>query len=323
MNHTTPGPLNDVFRTHGIEEVKKIWKKWYRADPVHAVKQLNEPDLVFPVLYSLKSDLHKDDQQLSLKNRLALYHIESIINGEPFHFPMNADFFEQHHHGIHCLRWIVSTGATEKVDEHYTAVVDGACLHLLHHFNEDCLGEIVDIIFHRHRAGEERHYLLSAFYDANEPQSLLYVARYLYSNAPEDVVLAKKILGFIPGVKEARDGRESAETVAHWLESNLPYLIHTGENNDSFPHPIPYAVHTPAKYLGVPIDRRTGTPYRGMTSVERERWEQFIRLPHALQVRLAAHSERLRRWQRQKWREWMRQPLQEQIRLSLPGEGRP
>ncbi|MFC4617515.1 hypothetical protein ACFO4N_02080 [Camelliibacillus cellulosilyticus] len=311
-----------VLEEQGAAALIETWRRISKEHRPEAIEMLNDPDLPFPALYVLKEEVEKtcEEAELDLKNRLAFCHIDATIKGESIFFPTKVDLYDQQQHTLTCLRWMVFTGGQTIVDAAYLKVIDHACTHLLMHDNDDRLRDIIEIIFYRHRVKAERHYLLWAFYEAADPRSLHYVASFLNSNDETDNRLAKKMLRFIPGVAGAASQSEARDRVAAWLEVNGDFLWYTGETNDANPYPIPFIVLLPAKYLGQPVEHRTGQPLRRLLEPELERWREFETLPYDIQHRLADASCQMRYLNFEKWREWMNTPVQSQV-TAITGRG--
>jgi len=301
----------NAYEQRGTEAVLTLWKERFAEDRHGAFELVNDPDIAFPILYSLAPELIGMHDQLTVKNQLAINHIFSVLNGDPFGILDDIDLFDQYHYCAECFSWMVKTGGSEMVDEKYPNVIDHACTLLLLHFKMDCLSDIVDILFYRHRNKGQRHYILSTFYNAEDPRGLIYVAKYLRSDDAADVTLAKSILSFIPEVAHTPPA-QCEHIVLSWLEENRDYLVYTAENNDSHPRPVPFQIHFPAKYIGIPVETTTGNLLFPVEDTFFEKYRQFQSLSLHLQNLLSYYSLKLRRWNREEWKRWMQIPLEDQ-----------
>jgi hypothetical protein len=318
QNHPRLSELRTIYYTRGARELRDGWKQLFEEDRDSALDFINDPDISFPILYSLAPELINHNESLTAKNQLAMNHIFSVIKGDPFGLLNDIDLFDQYHYCVDCFSWIVKTGGTEVVDENYSPVIDQACVYLLLHLKMDCLEDVVDILFYRNRSGGQRHYLLSAFYDAANPKGIIYVAKFLRSDDPKDVALAQSILAFIPDVAHTPP-TQGEDLVLSWLEDNSDYLTYTAENNDSHPYPVPYTIHHTAKYFGIPVDAKTGNLLYPKNNETNDKWAKFQSLPQHIQNRLSVQSQKIRRWSRAEWSEWMRISVDSQAAILLEG----
>ncbi|MGV3489358.1 MAG: hypothetical protein ACO1OC_12360 [Tuberibacillus sp.] len=312
-------PRDDFIHTYhegGAEALSFFWREVYNNNRDEAIEFVNDPDIAFPILYSLAPELVDVHETLSIKNKLAMNHIFSVLNGDPFGFLEDVDLLDQYHYCVDCFSWMIKTGGAEMVDDHYPYVIDHACSLLLLHFKTDCLSDIIDILFYRNRTGGQRHYILSTIYNSADPKCLIYVAKYLRSDNTIDVDLAKHILNFIPDVAHTSPD-ESEKLVLAWLEDNHDYLIYTYESNDSHPHPVPYRVDLTAKYLGLPVEPTSGEFLYMVDEGMSEKQSEFQSLPPHIQNRISHYSLKLRRWSRGEWQKWMALPLQEQTVMLM------
>lgn len=315
---TDDNVLKSVYYSRGPNDCRQVWKNKLQEDRDAAFELINDPDISFPILYSLAPELIDLDEGLSAKNQLAMNHIFAVIKGDPFGLLDDIDLMDQYHYCVDCFSWMLKTGGYEVVDDNYSIVIDQACVILLLQLKMDCLSDVVDILFYRHRTGGQRHYILSTFYNAGNPKGLIYVAKYLRSSDPKDIALAQSILSFIPDVAYTSPS-QGEDLVMAWLEDNHDYLIYTAENNDSHPYPIPYTIHHSAKYFGIPIDANTGNLLYPIDQDINDKWPAFQSLPPHLQNRLSIYSLKLRRWNRTEWREWMQIPLDAQAASIIEG----
>lgn len=313
-NERAINPLIKRYKSRDWDGLRTTWTDLLRENGEAAFEWINDPDIAFPILYSLAPELADVHDNLTVKHQMAINHIFSVLNGDPFGIIEGMDLLDQYHYCVECFEWMIRSGGLETVDSQYPYVIDHACDLLLHHFHHDCLQDIVDILFYRNRSGGQRHYILSTFYNAANPIGLIYVAKYLRSKDAKDIAFAKSILSFIPDVVSTPP-LESESRVLTWLEENRDYLIYTYETNDSHPHPEPFRIHYPAKYLGIPIDHTSGSFLYPLGESFEKRYQDFQALPLHFQKQLSAYSLQLRRTNRGLWYQWIAEPLNTQVTI--------
>lgn len=301
------------------------WTQLYQTDIRRALDLINDPQLEFPALFTLKEQLATRGSDLNPRNRIALAHIRNVLQGADLGMDAGAPFSDQHDLVVGSLLWILRTGWKNILSTDYTQVIDQTAIHILHTYNQDWTKGMVDLIFYRFKNKSQRHYLISALLETANPACLVYLANYLLSDQTVESNYARRLLAFIPEVRHALENRDAFFTFETWYEENEHYLVYTGETNDAVPGGRPYRIHYSAKYLGKAVNPRNGEPLQAFLPEEKRNYLAFLELSRKIQTVLSAHSCQLRKQQPKSWRSWILRPLDQQLASSnLPqnrGEG--
>lgn len=311
----------DVIRVNqGHKKLTSHYQQLLQDDPDHAVSLINDSALTFPSLFLLTDLLQEQtsSNDLSLRNQISIQHINNVLKEDDKGVIDDRHFSEQHHQATDTFKWMITTGAQSLINPSYTHVIDSASILILLNYREDLKKEIVDLIFYRHRHQTHNHYLIWAFFEVSEPKDLMYICTYLYSSNLQNQKLARKLLDFIPGLKKVEDPLAAYHYGCAWIERNLPYLISSGETNDMMPGPKPFELSYAGKYLGMMAQTRTGNAIVDLTTIEKERLQEFNQLDLAKQKQLANYSHLLRGKNLKGWLQWMNEPVNQQL-LTMGG----
>jgi hypothetical protein len=206
------------------------------------------------------------------------------------------------------LEWMFRTGSEDEPDSGCELLMERiACLLVKSYNNRSILTELADLIFSRNRRGALIHELSWAFFEACCVESLAFIAYRLNSSDLRDVRLAKKLLGFIPGVDDV-----TYDKAMLWLSENRPFLYYTGESLHLGSRPQHYRISLPAKYLCTPVSPCSGEPAEPFSEAGRELLSRFSELDELLQQQLADFSWQLYRSDNYRWRGWIGLPLEDQ-----------
>ncbi|GGE39420.1 hypothetical protein GCM10011391_17760 [Pullulanibacillus camelliae] len=301
--------FNRVFSEEGPEALRQKWIEEVSRKPKEAYEKLNDPFLDFPSLFVLKDDV-KEIEELSIRNRIALLHIEKVLNlnlTAPPILDLPMSDLETYDNHVQCYSWMIESGSATLLNNDFLYVIDHACTHLYHFYKEGHMAQLVELLFHRYRNSAQHHYLLQLLYDSPQCEWLLYVARYLYAS-PKERRFAQRILHFIPNVRSTSP-EVAIETIEDWYEEHHQYLLFTGETNDTNHDPVPFVIHYGAKYLGKAIHCQTGQYISPLSHQEFDKAQSFAQLSLDVQERLSTTSAHYRKENRSKWREWIKQPL--------------
>lgn len=307
--HDPPGVL--------IEE----WTAFLQKDPGYAYDLINDPQLEFPVIYLLKDQLNFRGTELDSRVRIALAHVRNVLHGADLGLDETLPFADQHDKVVGSLLWVLQTGWKTILSTDYTQVIDLTAIQLLHTYHYDWLKEMTDLIVYRYKNKSQRHYLISALMETADPRFLVYLSNYLVSDQTVESEFARKMLGFIPEIRHAKDNQAAFLTFETWYEKNEHYLVYTGETNDAIPGGHPFRIHYSAKYLGKTVNPRSGDPIQRMLAIEKNNYQQFIRLSDRIQINFSSYSADLRAQQPQSWRRWMNQPLDQQLTPHITKSG--
>lgn len=301
--------FNHMFSEEGPEALRQQWNEEVTRQPDEAYKKLNDPFLDFPSLFILKDDV-KEIEALSIRNRIALMHIEKALNvtltiPSPSTMPMsNVEIYDCH---VQCYEWMIESSSSTLLNNDFLYVIDHACTYLYQFYNEGHMPQLIELLFHRYRNNVQYHYLLQLLYDSPKREWLLYVAQYLYAS-PKERLFAQKLLHFIP-TSHATTLNVAVESIEDWYEDHHHYLLFTGETNDTNHDPVPFVIHYGAKYLGKAIHCQTGQFISPLSRQEFDKAQSFSQLSIDIQERLSTTSAHYRKENRSMWREWIKQPL--------------
>jgi hypothetical protein len=200
------------------------------------------------------------------------------------------------------------TGSENEPDNGYELLMERiACLLVKSYKNRSILPELAGLIFSRNRRGALIHELAWAFFEARCVESLALIAYRLNSSDMRDVRLAKKLLGFIPGVDCI-----TYDKAMFWLSENHPFLYYTGESLHLDSKPQHYRISLPAKYMCTPVPPGAGEPDAPFGEAGRELLSRFTVLDERLQQQLADFSWQLYRSDNYRWKSWIGLPLEDQ-----------
>jgi len=301
--------FNHLFLEEGPEVLRQKWIEEVAQQPDQAYEKLNDPLLDFPSLFTLKDDV-KEIEELSIRNRIALMHIEKVLNvtltiPSLSTIPMSdVELYDCH---VQCYSWMIASSSSTLLNDDFLYVIDHACTYLYQFYNEGHMSQLVALLFHRYRNTVQYHYLLQLLYDSPHCEWLLYVAQYLYAS-PKEQRFAQKLLHFIPN-SHSTALTVAVESIEDWYEDHHQYLLFTGETNDTNHNPVPFVIHYGAKYLGKTIHCQTGHFISPLSPRELDKAQSFSQLSIDIQERLSTTSAHYRKENRRTWREWIKQPL--------------
>lgn len=301
--------LESIRRQYGNEQMRNGFYNLFKKDAHNTMRMLNDDRLVYPWLYILRPEIKvlTLDSYLSNRNRLSLEitrgltaQKKPVYASKPDHFPV--------------LQWMLKTGYPESdLGEAYDRIMDFTALLLVkEHHDKSCLRPLEQILFSRHRKGLHTYDAEWAFFESRDPECLVMVADRLRSAVPKDVELARRLLGFIPCIKEnTADPVKQYHCVMGWINDNRPYLRYTGESSLKGWNPRRFEVLPELKYLQKPLTAENALP--SLSSGEQSKIGGFKGLKTDAQILLSDHSQRLRRSSEAQWKAWMQLSLAEQI----------
>ncbi|RYL90353.1 hypothetical protein EWI07_11935 [Sporolactobacillus sp. THM7-4] len=304
-------PLNRLRLDHP-EQLLPEWLQLFEKDRELATRLINDPQLEFPVLFSLKDDIEVRGIELNPRMQIALAHTRNVLKGAEDGFQSDSSFADQHDLVVDSLLWILRTGWNTILSTDYVQVIDQTAIQVLLTYNQDWVREMVDLIVYRYKNRSQRHYLISALLETSKPVYLIYLANYLLSDQTVESGYAHRLLAFIPEVRHSTSNKSAFLAFENWYEENEHYLVYTGVTNDAFPGGVPYRIHFGAKYLGKAVDPGTGEPRQILLPEERDHYLAFLKLPRKIQVALSSYSVHLRKQQPNDWQSWIERPLSEQ-----------
>lgn len=241
------------------------------------------------------------------------------------------------------LRWMLETGYQDDgLSRGYDEALDSVAALLVKKFRDTTvLPLIADLIFSRYREGRYTYDLIWAFFECNDPESLLYIGNRLQSSNSRDVEMACKLLCFVPGISDNKGdspaqytkfmGRNIGDNIGDgpakytfflkWFNENKSYLYRTRESFHQFNSPQIYVVSLEAKYLCIPVSHEDGKFRRQLTEHEKQCLYGFSNIDGNTKMLLANHSNFLFRRNYYEWNVWIHYPIYEQIRIARAAGG--
>ncbi len=215
------------------------------------------------------------------------------------------------------LKWILESRSTFDMPETQLdeAIDKTATLLAVVYRDQESLPIVSELIFERHKKGYYNHDLIWAFFESKNTNSLYLIADKLLSTEPKDVMLARKLLNFVPGMNDIQNlnNQQLYSYFNDWFEENNLYLHYTGESYSLKSNPIPYEVVLEAKYLCKPVDVETGKILQNLTSNEHMLLSEFNKLDYNTKSILAWFSNKAHHMNRSWWNMWLNYPIPYQI----------
>ncbi|NJD03668.1 MAG: hypothetical protein FIA99_13985, partial [Ruminiclostridium sp.] len=186
------GKLDSIRLEKGKEKVREYFGKLVAVDKKKAVAQINDETLQFPTLYLLKPILVR----AGLLTRLDGRHLKAVrlSNAISRKDTSCMDYLVRNHNTeVHeALKWIMLTGCAEDgLENRYDELIELSAALLVRYYNDTTiLPAVADLIFSRISKGKLIHTLVWAFFEARNPESLLLLANYIYSQDSRDYELA-------------------------------------------------------------------------------------------------------------------------------------
>lgn len=314
--------LDQIRLNEGIHEMKSIFYRLVRYNEDEALNLINDENLSFPSLFLLRSEIEALGlfDKLNVQNKIALELTHEIVTGKKNVSAMVCSSCDYIQTVYSVLRWIVETGFVDDgLNNEYDQVLDGTAILLSTVYKDrTILPIIVDMIFARYQKGLYIHDLVWAFFESRDPSSLMLVANYLKSTQSKDILLAHKLLGFIPAIvmDNSTDTEKQYTAFIQWMKENHLFLCFTGDSWQQTHNPIPYRVDFGAKYLCKPILGDTGKTIEPFTEKERKCLDAFEKLDKNTKIFLSRFSFILHQEDIDGWNRWMDSPIAEQIKVA-------
>ncbi len=309
--------LDNVRLCNGTHGLKNFYADLLKKNKPKAFELINDQYLKFGSLYHLRHEC-SSPQVLKAINPLygKVLQLTSELSGwadRHSEAMMRSDGDNTHA----ALRWMMKTGFDEnEPGSGYDQVMERTAALLTKSFHDtEVLPEIAGMIFERNRSGKLIHELVWAFFEAQKPESLALIAQGLNSTDSRDAGLAKRLLCFIPCIRESSGLPMNAlhTKAMAWLQENLPFLYYTGESLHLSGQPLLYAVEWNAKYLCHPVSAENGELLSILNPYEDELVKHFEELPENTRMHLADFSYLLYRTDFNQWANWIQLPLVSQI----------
>jgi len=312
--------LDNVRLGNGTDGLKNFYIDLLKKDRVKALEFINDQHLKFGSLYHLRYEC-SSPQEVKAINPLygKALHLISELSGKADR-NSEAKMRSDGDSTYAALKWMMKTGFDEnEPGSGYDQVMEHTAALLTKSFNDtDVLPEIAEMIFTKNRSGKLIHELVWAFFEARKPESLTLIAQGLNSADSRDVELAKRLLFFIPCIRE--NSGMPMNTVhtntMTWLQENLPFLCYTGESLHLSGQPLFYTVEWNAKYLCRPVSSENDELPSILNPFENELVKHFKELPDNTRKNLADFSYRIYRTNFNQWADWIQLPLMSQVNMT-------
>lgn len=325
FNLHTADSYDRIMLGNRIRQFKSYFREMLQNNAQQAIHYMNHENLHFPSLFVLESDIKNSElsSHLSPRNQQALEITKEITSGEFANLHRLSSDTRDTTYPV--LKWMLETGyRNDGLSNQYDLVMESVSALLVKVYRDTTvLPAMAEMIFSRHRKGLYIHDLVWAFFESRIPSSLGLIANYLNSVDRKDILLAQKLLSFIPEISTSRPSTPSAQHshFLQWMQENGSFLRYTGESLHRTPSPIPYVVSLEAKYLCKAISADTGKPLTPFTLEDSTLLESFRGLPQDIRILLSDYSYRLYRQNGYRWRLWLHSPVSEQIKSVKGWQG--
>lgn len=322
-NALNPNNINILDRTRledGIDNLRGYFRNLVKYDIHKALELVNDEKLHFSSLYVLRFEIAGFGltSHLSRRNRKALNFINGITAKRKTDtwcliHSQNSTYYP-------VLKWILETGCTDDgLSDRYNEILELTASMLTKYYKDSSvLPIIVDMIFKRYRKGLFIHHLAWAFFEVQNPDSLLLIANYMRSAESKDVELACKLLSFIPHIQTEgnTDMMRTYYNVIYWIQENLKFLNYTGESFHHTARPLTYVISRDAKYLCKPVAAIEKRQIENFSEDEKKLLAPFKELEPETRTLLSECSYHLYRRNYESWNIWIHYPITEQIKTA-------
>ncbi|AJA47457.1 hypothetical protein CPAST_c13780 [Clostridium pasteurianum DSM 525 = ATCC 6013] len=315
--------LDKVRSDRGIEDLRDFFKQLTAKDLKGAKDFINDKDLQFPTLFVLRDEIQRNNLEdvLTKKNKIALLIVKEILTDKRDNLAsekLSFDYVQMIHN---VLKWIIETGFKDDgMDDDYDRVLDISAILLTKMYKDKTiLNILVDMIFDRYKKGALVHDLVWAFFQIEDPQSLILIGEKLLSSIPEDVKIAARLLNFIPEVDKSITKEKKYTTFLNWMKENGSFLEYTGESFQQKTNPSPYKVVLEGKYLCKNICCETGRTLGIPSREENQLLNGFKKLDYDTKILLSNFSIRIHQKNIYLWDVWLHYSLEDQIKIAKIG----
>ncbi len=321
--------LDNIRISNGPDELRNYFSDLLHTERSRLLDLLNDRHLRFYTLYLLKSSIYASHLQenlipmykwaLAISDKMSEMDTVKVPGGRQANRTAKVRKILRSDTEVisAALKWIVESGWDPDIPEgRYELLMERCTALLLTDFKDrSALPVIADVIFDRHRRGMLIHNLVWAFCEARDPGSLYLLAQRLSSANGADIRLAKKLLGFIPGIDISDVSARSASyyKAIRWLSENRPYIYFTGETMQMTGSPIICEVSLEAKYLNRPVSADSGKLLTPLSDHEAKLLSDFRRLTLTQRQQMADFSSMLNSRDMYQWASWIRLPVSDQL----------
>lgn len=309
-----PNYLDRYRLNNGVNKLKTHFSDLFFKNKDEALMLLNSANLQYPTLYSLRGEIKKLDifNALCPRNKSALDITDKISNNS-----MDLINNKENHD---TLSWIIKTGYhADGVSPHYDELLDKTAILLIKvHKDNDCLNAVENLIYNRHRKDSYIYDLVWAFLESKSPQCINMTLKRLLSSNSKDVLLSRKLLGFIPSInkEEVHDRVMLYTKASRWFRENYNFIYYQGEHFHQTPTPCVFRLSLENKYLQNTTHLRSSENKRTYTDAEISVVDSFRKLDTRYQKLLSDYSHYLFRQSRKKWSKWIEKNMSEQLEIA-------
>ncbi len=311
--------LDSIRLSRGTNELSDYFHKIMLRNTSTAVKLINQENLRFPSLFILSPQINRPSfiRHLNKKNKAALAITDSIRSKNFSHFNHISQRTDINTPEI--LKWMLETNKDDDLSRgEYIEILDSCAIILVKEYRDNSiLHAVKEIIYNRYKQGLFIHDMAWAFFECRDPSCILMLAEGLNSTDEKDVEVSKKLLKFVPVVKNSNLSNDILyNNISYWFRDNHPFIYYTGECFQQMPEPSPFVVSLSAKYLfkKVPND---GNLESILTQDEMRLKYIFDTLDVNSQILLSNYSFILRNQNIYWWNNWINYPISEQLRISV------
>ena len=318
-NNYSLSTLDNIRLSRGNNELSNYFHKTLIRNPSIAIKLINQKNLTFPSLFILLPQISKLSFQryLNKKNKAVLTILNAISSKNFSRFSNLAQSNDINSPEI--LKWILETSIEDNLSTgEYIEILDSCAILLVKEYKDNSILPVIkEIIYNRYKHGLFIHDMVWAFFECRDPGCLLMLAESLNSSDEKDVELSKKLLKFVPVVKNSTLSKDILyKNISFWLRDNLPFIYYTGECFQQMPDPSPYDVSLSAKYLFKKVSNN-GKIESTLTQEEISLKSIFDTLDINIQILLSNYSFILHNQNIYWWNNWIHYPIYEQLRISV------
>lgn len=313
--------LENIRKKNNPIDFKEYFLQLASGDKKIALEYLNHSSLKFPTLFLLIDNIkHLGlNSKLNNRNRTAIKIYELINFGN-----MSSSIYKitSIKKLFHTLLWIVDTGLEDDgICDEYDQVIDGAISLLIIDLSYyDIMPQIVNLLFERYKKDALIHDLTWAVFQSNHISVLSCISKYLESNNPKEVELARKLLNYSPEIEVQRDNR--VQIFNEFIEDNNNYIYFTGESLQLSSNPVPYRLNKAAKYLDIKVGTSNGKLLRKLNKTEKDNLHNFYLLSDEHQELLSDYSHELLQENKVIWKNWLNKTINDQIDIVLNSRGK-
>ncbi|WP_010251186.1 hypothetical protein [Acetivibrio cellulolyticus] len=311
--------LDKVRTSRGNRELSNYFYKFLRTDTTKAISLINEDTLSFPSLFLLEPQINRTpiNRYLNTRNKNVLM-LTNAINSKNFsRFSYISRNIGDNTPSI--LKWILETGKDESgLRGQYDKILDSCSLILVREYKDNSILPVVrDIIYNRNRKGLFIHDLVWAFFESRDPNCIMMLAEGLKSDDKKDVEISKKLLRFIPCVKNNTLNEEMQYlSIFYWFRDNFPFLYYTDESFQQKPNPSPFEVSLASKYLYKKVSVDNGIIESELTEDELRIENIFNSIDEKNKLLLSNYSFILHNQNIYLWNNWIHNPVSEQLKIA-------